>query len=373
MLTFLHTADWQIGRQYGRFLPEDAALLFEARFAAVGAIADLAATRKVDFVVVAGDIFDSQTLSDRQILRCFMAMNAYDGPWILLPGNHDAALSESVWTRAQRLNAIPKHVHVLLQAEPLHLTELHTTVLPGVLTQRQSYQDLSAWFDQVPVEPNIYRIGLAHGSVQGILAEHIDSDNPIAADRAERAQLDYLALGDWHGMRQINARTWYSGTPEPDRFKDNQPGHVLLVSLPEPKALPQVEAIPLAAYHWHSLTYEFTHDEQVQDFEQRMQTYDLQSVIELELTGHLSLAATQALDAVLIRLESRVRSIAVQRDDLRLSATEADIQALQVDGYVHAALLSLQAQQQAGGEGAQTAGDALLLMAQILNQARQEP
>lgn len=372
MLTFLHTADWQIGRQYGRFLPEDAALLFEARFDAVKAIAALAIEKKVDFVVVAGDVFDSQTLSDRQILRCFMALRAYTGPWLLLPGNHDAALSESVWTRAQRLGAIPDHVHVLLRPEPLVLPELNLMVLPGVLTQRQSYQDLSAWFDHVPVEQGMFRIGVAHGSVQGILADHIDSHNPLAADRAERAQLDYLALGDWHGMRQINARTWYSGTPEPDRFKDNQPGHVLHVSVSAPRALPEVTAMPIARYQWHSVAVEFTHDEQVQDFEQSTLQYDLYSVIELELTGHLSLAATQALDAVLLRLESRVRSVDIQREGLLLSATEEDIQALQVDGYVQAALVALQAQQKAGGEAAQTAGDALLLMAQILNQARQQ-
>ena len=32
------------------------------------------------------------------------AMVGYAGPWVLIPGNHDAALAESVWTRAQRLD-----------------------------------------------------------------------------------------------------------------------------------------------------------------------------------------------------------------------------------------------------------------------------
>ena len=35
MPKILHTADWQIGRQYGRFAPEDAATLAEARLSAV--------------------------------------------------------------------------------------------------------------------------------------------------------------------------------------------------------------------------------------------------------------------------------------------------------------------------------------------------
>ena len=56
------------------------------------------------------------------------------------------------------------------------------------------------------------------------------------ADRAAAARLDYLALGDWHGTLEIAPRTWYAGTPEPDRFRANDAGNVLLVELDEPGA-----------------------------------------------------------------------------------------------------------------------------------------
>ena len=56
---FVHTADWQIGRQYQRFEPEDAAALFEARFAVVQRIADYATQHDCDAVLVAGDVFDA--------------------------------------------------------------------------------------------------------------------------------------------------------------------------------------------------------------------------------------------------------------------------------------------------------------------------
>ena len=65
MTHFLHTADWQIGRQYGQFETDDAALLAEARFDVVARIAALAAERQVDAVLVAGDVFDTQGVSDR--------------------------------------------------------------------------------------------------------------------------------------------------------------------------------------------------------------------------------------------------------------------------------------------------------------------
>src|SRR5690606_13789875 len=113
-------------------------------------------------------------------------------------------------------------------------------VLAAPLTQRQTHVDLTAAFDSLPSSPGLLRIGLAHGSVEGILQEGIDSPNPIAQDRATRAGLAYLALGDWHGTKRINERTWYSGTPEQDRYKDNDSGNVLLVEIDTPHALPRV-------------------------------------------------------------------------------------------------------------------------------------
>ena len=73
----------------------------------VARMATIAAERHVDAVLIAGDVFDLQTVPDRVIRKLFGAMAGFSGPWILIPGNHDAALAESVWTRAQRLDAIP--------------------------------------------------------------------------------------------------------------------------------------------------------------------------------------------------------------------------------------------------------------------------
>jgi len=243
---FLHTADWQIGRQYTTFPEDDAVPLAEARLAAVERLAQLANEHQVDAVLVAGDVFDLQTVSERTVRQMFLAMQGYVGPWVLISGNHDAALAESVWTRAQRLGVVPAHVHLALSPQPVLLLEAGLAVLPAPLTQRHTFEDTTAWFNSAETPAGLLRVGLAHGSVQGVLAEEIDSPNPIAPDRAVQARLDYLALGDWHGCKQINARTWYSGTPEPDRFKSNDAGLALLVSIEAPGAEPTVTRLPLA-------------------------------------------------------------------------------------------------------------------------------
>ena len=118
LIKLLHTADWQIGKQYGQFDTDDAALLAEARFAVVERLAQLAVAQGVDAVLVAGDVFDAQGVADKTIHRLFNSMAAFGGPWVLIPGNHDSGLAESVWTRAARLNAVPPNAHVCLRPEP---------------------------------------------------------------------------------------------------------------------------------------------------------------------------------------------------------------------------------------------------------------
>lgn len=242
MPRFLHTADWQIGRYFNRFDTDNSSALADARYGAIERLAQLAVEYNCDAVLVAGDVFDAQTVSDRCIRRTFNATSGFKGPWVMLPGNHDAALAESVWTRARRINAVPDNVHLALQSGVIELPQQKIAVLAAPLTQRHTYEDLTAPFDSISTPPQWLRVGLAHGSVQGVLAEDIDATNPIAADRSVSAALDYLALGDWHGLKEINERTWYSGTPEPERFRNNQPGFALLVTVSEPGALPQVEA-----------------------------------------------------------------------------------------------------------------------------------
>ena len=123
-------------------------------------------------------MFDLQTVSDRTIRKLFNAMAGFTGTWVLISGNHDAALAESVWTRAQRLGVVPSNVILAMQPQPVLLHQARLPCCPP-LTQRHTYGDTTAWFDLADTPDAYVRVGLAHGSVQGILADDIDSANPL--------------------------------------------------------------------------------------------------------------------------------------------------------------------------------------------------
>jgi DNA repair exonuclease SbcCD nuclease subunit len=80
VITLLHTADWQIGKLFGQFDPDDAALLADARFAAVERLARLATEHRADAALVAGDVFDAQGVTDRTVFHLFNAMTNFAEP-----------------------------------------------------------------------------------------------------------------------------------------------------------------------------------------------------------------------------------------------------------------------------------------------------
>ncbi|SRR5690554_8821 len=364
MPRFLHTADWQMGRTYSRFDTEDGAALVEARFEAIEKLAQLACEHNCQAVLVAGDVFDAQTVSDRTIRRVFNATRGFPGPWVMLPGNHDAALAESVWTRAVRLGAVPENVHLALQPGVIGLEAEGLAVLNAPLTQRHTYGDLTEAFSHYDTPPHLLRVGLAHGSVQGLLAGEIDSTNPIAPDRAQASKLDYLALGDWHGTKEINERTWYSGTPEPERFRNNEAGNALVVDIAGPGALPHVQVLPTARYQWHQWRETLSVESDLDQLLGRLKNLPKSSVVDLRLDGLITLAGEEKLMQGLSVVEAHFRSLRCERSNLQLAPTDDDIAALKADGYVGEVIETLREQQ--AGEQGQAARDALAILASLL-------
>lgn len=373
MPRFLHTADWQIGRQFDTFDPEDGPLLAQARIDTVERIARLATERSVDAVLVAGDVFDAQGVSDRTVRRLFEALSGYTGPWVMLPGNHDAALAEGVWRRALRLSVVPANVTVLLEPRPLLLASQGFAILPAPLTQRHTYSDLTAWFNSSETPPDLLRIGLAHGAVQGVLPDTIDSANPIAADRVSQARLDYLALGDWHGCKSLSSRCWYSGTPEPDRFRNNEAGLVLEVEIAAPGAEPQVQRHRVGRHAWVSIEKVLQVPSDLDGLEtELLQTLEPNAVVEIKLTGQVSLTEHRRVIHVVAAAEGRHRAVRASLEGLRLIPTDEDLAALHADGYLGEVLNGLRQELRhaPSGEADPVLQQALLILADAMVQTR---
>ena len=89
-MKFLHTADWQIGKPFARISDENKrALVRNARIEAIVRIGDVARETGAEFIVVAGDLFDSPSADKATVSAACSAMGKLGMPVYVIPGNHD--------------------------------------------------------------------------------------------------------------------------------------------------------------------------------------------------------------------------------------------------------------------------------------------
>jgi DNA repair exonuclease SbcCD nuclease subunit len=329
-LRFLHTADWQLGKPYARVSdPDKRALLRQERLAAIGRIGGLAREHGASFVLVAGDLFDSHQPTRADVSAACSAIGSLGLPVLMIPGNHDHGGTGSVWLEAyfqDEQRQLAPNLTVLLERRPLDLRQLELpggVLLPCPLLRRAEPVDPTAWLRQLDLSAwaDQPRIVLAHGSIQGFGAQESgdtdDENPPVPTNRIDLAalpagEIDYIALGDWHGLKQVGPRAWYAGCHEMDRFPraaDYRSGQVLVVEAAR-TALPEVMAVPTGGIRWHQLQHRFNSDDDLEQLEQRLR--DLlgarsnQDLLLLELDGSLSLAAAARLQDLVERLEARL-------------------------------------------------------------------
>lgn len=336
-ISFIHTADWQIGKQFANIKGDIAAFLREARFDVIKTLAILANKHKVDAILVAGDVFDANEVSDTTIRKTLNAMQEYKGPWILLPGNHDPALAQSVWTRMKDLPERTNNIILALEPEPISVADNKLLILPAPLRLRHEYRDLTEWYDSFQAPDSAFKVGLAHGSIEGFLPESAEIHNMISYQRTETANLDYLALGDWHGQLKVSAKAWYAGTPEQDRFHDNEPGKALLVTLKEKGKEPKVESLDTGKYQWHRIQFDLYETKDIEGLNGHFSKYQpaKNKVISLTLNGNLSLDNRQELDQLLDSWKAKFAMLNINDTNLKLNPNEQDLQELQSMGFLN--------------------------------------
>jgi DNA repair exonuclease SbcCD nuclease subunit len=373
---FLHTSDWQLGlRRY--YLDADAQARYAAdRFEAVRRLGEVGKREGAELVVVAGDVFDSNRVDRRTLLRGFDAMAAVGLPLYLLPGNHDALDAGSVYRSAAFRENKPPSVHVLDGAagvgEPGEGAAaaddaadggaVVVEVRPGVelvgapWRSKRPLEDLVARLAaSLPPARGVVRVAVGHGEVDSLSP---DADDParisLAAAEAALAEgrFHFLALGDRHSVTRVAERVWYSGTPEPTDFNEERPGHALLVDVTADGCA--VEEVEVGRWSFLRRDVELAGEADLDRLEADLAALPERSrtVLRLALSGALPLHAAARLDRLLTDSRERFAAVDVRRAaaDLVLLPDSLDREELGLSGYVAAAFEELLAEAQGGGE-----------------------
>lgn len=258
-MRLLHTSDWHIGRTF-----HGHSTLTHLR-QVLDALVEVVRDRKVDVVLVAGDVFDSATPAAdayEVLTDALLALRNAGAVVVVTSGNHDSATRLGF----QSSFAAAANIHVLTKPEqlatPVELVDEHGPVClyglpflePSIVRHRLGADDPARLRTQGAVlshAMDLVRADAAHRGGRSVVLAHcfaaaisdaaavsVDAPAAIADDAAdgEIAQTrglerditaggldvvplsvfdgpDYVALGHIHGRAQLSERVRYSGAP----------------------------------------------------------------------------------------------------------------------------------------------------------------
>lgn len=363
--SFIHTSDWQLGMTR-HFLDEDAQARFaDARRAAIRTIGELAEEHEAEFVLVCGDVFESNHLDRRTVLRALEALADIRVPVYLLPGNHDPLNAGSIYNSATFRDRCPEKVHVIRDTQPVEVAGGVEIVGAPWVTKRP-LTDL-VWDAVEGLDSSTgTRIVAGHGQANTLAP---DPDDPalVQIDRLENkiqeGVVDYVALGDRHSTTAVGdtRQIWYSGSPEPTAFDERDPGKALLVEITGEDV--QVEQIPVARWTFESSQFTLGRDEDLDRLEAWLEEHEAKdrTVIKLALEGTLNLRQKAKVDEIMDRSTELFAAIEVwgRHTDLAIRPDDLDADLLDLSGFAREAFQRLEKRAKGAGEEARRAEDAL--------------
>ena len=203
-LRLIHTSDTHLGDPTGHPRAEEV----------LSSVVDAVERLDADALLLAGDVFDNERVSDDVLERFVAQMARLDAPAIVLPGNHDLAHKTSVYRRAP-FHVAPPNLRIFRDPEG------ETLAFPDLCLELWGRAMLSHTPDFRPLhsmpEPAEGRwlVALAHGHF------HYEDDreqrsSPIYPGDIVSSNCHYLALGHWDRHADVSRAATtavYSGCP----------------------------------------------------------------------------------------------------------------------------------------------------------------
>jgi DNA repair exonuclease SbcCD nuclease subunit len=232
MLKILHTADIHLGAKFSGLGNKGASQREQLRATFKNVIAT-AINERVNIILIAGDLFDSNQQPQRNIdlvIEQFNLLGSNNIPVCLIPGTHDSFDSSSVYKKVDFEGRCPNLK--IFADENISCKEypnLDLTVYGKPNLSNRSY--ISPLKGLRRSTSTKFHIAMAHGSFY-IPEKIVEDDHVFKLEEVEASGMDYLALGHWHRVYRCSEKlpAWYCGPPEwiPDQ---RERGAVLLVSL----------------------------------------------------------------------------------------------------------------------------------------------
>jgi DNA repair exonuclease SbcCD nuclease subunit len=371
MVRFIHTADLQLGMTRN-FLDQDAQARYaQARIDVLSAIGELADAEHAEFVVVAGDVFETNRVRPRTVGRALEALASIPVPVFLLPGNHDPLDAATVYRSPTFAGSAPPNVVVLESSSPIEVGG-GVQVVGAPWTTKRPLRDLVAGAcDSLTADPTCVRVLVGHGAVDTFAEFHNPAVIGVAAAETaiSEGKVHYIALGDRHSTTQVGetGRIWYAGTPEPTAHDETDAGNVLLVELAN--GICTVKPTEIGTWRFVAEAIELDTElglQSLPDWLNRLPAKD-RTIVRLTLSGVLSLSQYTRLEEILDAAREVFGSIEEWEptSQLLVRPEDDDFADLGLSGFAKSAVAQLRALATSDAPDAETARDALSVLVRL--------
>ena len=310
-MKFIHCADLHLDSPLKGLERYEGAPVEKMRHATRNAfinIINLALEKEVDFLLIAGDIFDGDWLDFNSGLAYMDQLRRLGDANILVfivHGNHDAA------SRITRTVTFPRNVHVFPTGSATTVTNTNL----GIAIHGQSYStpaiydDLASNFpDRIP---NLLNIGLLHTSLAG--AEGHEPYAPSSIPILSNKGYQYWALGHVHNRSILCEDPWvvFPGNSQGRNARELGEKGCMLVEYSPENVIQSVEFFPTDVARWSHIMVDVRQCDSLESLQQLIQKKvrdEMRDVIDMPFAFRMTIQGRTQLHSEIAKTPQGFRA-----------------------------------------------------------------
>ncbi len=235
MIKILHTGDLHLGRRYSNQKPQIAEKYSDARIEALNRIIRVAEDEACDYVVVAGDLFDTKYVPAALIKQVCEILGTCVCPVVVLPGNHDfyEGKDDKIW-RGFMENA-SGNTTLFTSNEPVRMDGI--VFYPCICFDKYSEENVIGWVQEnTERADNMIHVGVAHGAIEGLSYDKEKKYYYMTQSELEQSNMDLWLIGHTHIPYPAadvieNQKIFNAGTHQQTDIADNSEGSVFIIEI----------------------------------------------------------------------------------------------------------------------------------------------
>lgn len=303
------------------------------RYASHGSAADILAHKRVDafrdmvrianeeccgLFVITGDLFENTRISKKEMQPLLDMLSDFHGRVVVLPGNHDYYEKDAaLWSYFRDIASQKDNIMLLTayQPYPICVNGEDVVLYPALCMSRHSApgENNLGWIkDEQIVKDSTYRIGVAHGALEGLTIDTEGSYFLMTRDELEHIPMDAWLIGHTHVPFPKNITEDYSdrgrifnpGTHVQTDVACNTEGLCFIVQIEEDKSV-RAKKVMTGSVRFYRERLTLSAGEMEHELSRSLDKFGDHSVVELLLSGAVTAEEYENRTAILEKSLSR--------------------------------------------------------------------